>query len=430
MPIKLTEADLRRVFPHGRKDYIDAIVAEQDFLAEHGILNSSLRWCHFCAQIGAETGGLKIVRENMSYRASRIMQIFGIGRHSARIMWGEASRLAGNPYALAERVYGLGNKSMARRLGNTKDGDGFNYRGWGPGQVTGKGQTLQYGSQLGLDLEAKPELLEDVATGLKAFVLEWTHRNLNRYADLNQGDAVSKGVNLGNPRHKATPNGLQHRRSWYKKAWAHWRDADAGEAVTAIERNTNWMVLRFGDDSVEVEAMQKRLAALGYHLGAIDGIFGKETQRKVRAFQGDHGLQADGIVGRLTWAALNTADEVDRGERTETTGDDLAEKGSRTVTEARKVQRTGVLTMFGGLGGLGAAFTIPKTIAEVPSFIESVKENSEAWSSALSWLFTPAGLVAMGATIAVIYGMHLAAKGKEIEDIRVDDARTGANLGK
>jgi len=131
MSIKLTEGDLRRVFPHARETYIKALLNEQPFLEKNGILASPLRWCHFCAQIGHETNGLQIVREDMRYSAKRIMQIFGLGRHSARVMWGEAARLAGKPYDLAERVYGLGNTSMARRLGNTKSGDGYNFRGWG-----------------------------------------------------------------------------------------------------------------------------------------------------------------------------------------------------------------------------------------------------------------------------------------------------------
>jgi len=36
----------------------------------------------------------------------------------------------------------------------------------------------------------------------------------------------------------------------------------------------------------------------------IDGFFGPMTQEAVRDFQGSHGLKVDGIIGPITWAAL------------------------------------------------------------------------------------------------------------------------------
>ncbi|MEH2470469.1 putative chitinase [Nitrobacteraceae bacterium AZCC 2161] len=64
-----------------------------------------------------------IVREDMNYRAERIGQIFGV--HSAKVTPAEAERLAHNPKALAERVYGLGNPKWAKEPGNTQPGDGY-----------------------------------------------------------------------------------------------------------------------------------------------------------------------------------------------------------------------------------------------------------------------------------------------------------------
>jgi predicted chitinase len=74
----------------------------------------------------------------MSYNAPRLLEVFGAGRHSAGITPGEAQALARRPEAIAERVYGLGNPSKARELGNTQSGDGFRYRGGGLMQTTGR----------------------------------------------------------------------------------------------------------------------------------------------------------------------------------------------------------------------------------------------------------------------------------------------------
>ena len=63
--------------------------------------------------------------------------------------------------------------------------------------------------------------------------------------------------------------------------------------------------LRRGSKGSQVKALQQLLNSLGYNCGKVDGIFGANTEKAVRAFQKAKGLAVDGIVGPKTRAALN-----------------------------------------------------------------------------------------------------------------------------
>lgn len=52
------------------------------------------------------------------------------------------------------------------------------------------------------------------------------------------------------------------------------------------------------------ELLQERLAMLKYPVGQLDGINGTQTQNAIQAFQKDHQLVVDGIVGMNTWQQL------------------------------------------------------------------------------------------------------------------------------
>ena len=62
---------------------------------------------------------------------------------------------------------------------------------------------------------------------------------------------------------------------------------------------TNRPTLAQGASGDAVKVLQQRLGAL-----VVDGQFGPATNNRLRQWQGQHGLVADGVCGPLTWAAL------------------------------------------------------------------------------------------------------------------------------
>lgn len=101
--------------------------------------------------------------------------------------------------------------------------------------------------------------------------------------------------------------------------------------------------IRYGDDGPEVKALQEQLNGAGYQVTA-DGDFGKTTEVAVKAFQKDRGLDADGVVGQMTYKALMGRElPVSRSLSTNPT--------RRVIQEALRYQ--GVPYSFGGTSPSG-----------------------------------------------------------------------------
>lgn len=63
-------------------------------------------------------------------------------------------------------------------------------------------------------------------------------------------------------------------------------------------------ILRLGMTGTAVTQLQERLKAIGLFNGAVDGVFGVETEIAVQEVQRRYNLEPDGIVGPATWAVL------------------------------------------------------------------------------------------------------------------------------
>lgn len=268
---------VRDVAPNAAPALVTALTRASELRAAG--LTTPLRLAHFLAQIAAETQNFTRLRESGKYTTKRIVEVFGVGRHSAAVTPAEAAKLAGDEYALFERVYGRGNPIKAKELGNTQAGDGYKYRGGGAMHSTGRAAYARIG------LEKNPDLIETADHCIKGALDHWVRNGCNALADANDIRAITKKVNGGY-------NGYDERVAWFNRLWPLLRaDEDPAESWVAAQ------------PSELTRLLQEQLVQLGYAI-KVDGRYGPKTTEAVVAFQKANGIKVDGIAGDITKAAI------------------------------------------------------------------------------------------------------------------------------
>ncbi|MEY9466276.1 putative chitinase [Bradyrhizobium ottawaense] len=303
MPQSITAAQLKSIAGSGaRADLIAAIVRGWPNAVAKAGLTSRLRAAHFLAQIMTETGGLSILEESGAYRAARIMEIFGVGRHSAAVTEAEAKRIAALPVAqrgpvLFNRVYGVGNPTKMREFGNTGPNDGWLYRGGGMMQATGKSNYAAMAKKTGLPLVEHPELLHQPDSAFMAAYLEWAQDGrCNAAADRDDVVEVRRIINGGR-------NGLAECRKYLAKAKQALADyAAAPAAFVALDPVADQAAVVPDPAPPNVQPLdpdvqgdpilfdvQRRLKARRYSPGVIDGRWGSGISGALSGFMNDRG---------------------------------------------------------------------------------------------------------------------------------------------
>lgn len=144
-----------------------------------------------------------------------------------------------------------------------------------------------------------------------------------KYRGDGYGDANHMGVYLGNGvalhasasrgcvaesvfQERTVPNG-----GWNRVGLPPWVDygLEAGgveSAPVGVVDVSRFYRVKRGCLGGAVRRLQTWLSDLGYDIGphGVDGDFGADTEAAVLRFQREHGLKADGIVGRETWSGL------------------------------------------------------------------------------------------------------------------------------
>ncbi|MCD1264088.1 hypothetical protein B5M44_04035 [Shinella sumterensis] len=174
----------------------DLAAAFNKYAAAYGV-NNQKRISEFLANVCHETGGFTRLSENLNYSVEGLMKTFGRHRISAADVnrLGRSGKRAADQKAIANKIYG--GEWGRTNLGNTQPNDGWDYRGSGPGQVTGRANFAKVEKESGIPVVANPDLLRQADAGMKAALILWQKWGLNEMADNGQTTAIRKRWNGG-----------------------------------------------------------------------------------------------------------------------------------------------------------------------------------------------------------------------------------------
>ena len=181
----------------GLRDGI-AISAASVF-ARYGI-DTPLLVAHVMAQISHECGAGRDIVENLNYSAERMTQVWPSRFPTVT----SAAPFSHNPRALANKVY---NGRMGNRPGSD---DGYDFRGRGGSQTTGREGYERVKRQTGLDVVSNPDILIDPKYFLLCAVSDFVNCGCLPFAKADDVLGVTKLLNGGTI-------GLTDRIEWLKR---------------------------------------------------------------------------------------------------------------------------------------------------------------------------------------------------------------------
>lgn len=178
--------------------------------AKYGIVSDNVVALIF-GQFSAETGCGRDMEESGNYSAARLLQVF-----PTHFSHSQAIEYQHNARQVFDHAYG-------GRMGNAPppSDDGFNYRGRGLSQVTGKNGYAALAKKTSLDLVAHPELIIAPDTALECGVADFILCGCMPYAVKNDLVGVSAMLNVGHyTSNTGAINGWHDRVTW-TSLWKH-----------------------------------------------------------------------------------------------------------------------------------------------------------------------------------------------------------------
>lgn len=223
-------------------------------------INTNNRIAGFLAQTSHESADFTRFIESTNYSWDRLVEVFGRRYFPTDAFAKEFNRDAKR---IANYVYSDHTPARKSKLGNTEPNDGWNFRGSGLIQLTGRSNVSAFASSVEMNPEEAAAYCRTKRGAIHSACWFWSSRNINKFADAGDIIGMSKAVNGGDI-------GLADRKS----RWARNKNLSflAGEYPTVSK----------GAKGELVKRIQK---ALGFSDRDADGIYGNQTLSAIRAWQ-------------------------------------------------------------------------------------------------------------------------------------------------
>jgi putative chitinase len=280
----ITFDQFRRMIPTNKEPQVWYDLAV-DFFRKYDITTPN-RIAGFMAQCAHESRDFMSLEENLNYSVDALLRVFpryfGPGKRNP-------AEYARNPQKLANYVYMDEFRTPQGRMGNTRPGDGWRFRGRGIKQLTGRNNYTTFANSVGMTAEEAAEYLSTKKGAFESACWFWKTNDISKFADADDIVGMSRRINGGDI-------GLQDRTLRYNRAKALLSGSQVQENTQRPA--SSQFPIRRGSSGETVRRIQQALK-----IGA-DGNFGSNTEKAVMSWQRSNKYTVNGIIDEVQFKKI------------------------------------------------------------------------------------------------------------------------------
>jgi len=167
--------------------HAEALIGPMNMAIEKADLFTPSRLAAFIAQCGHESAGFRFMEENLNYKAESLCRTWPSHFNAEN-----AAEYAHQPEKIANRAY-----ANRMKNGDEDSGDGWNYRGRGWLQTTGRTGYEQLSDATQIDFISNPDAVATPEGAAISAAVFWEKHRLNNHVDNNDFVGLTKAINGG-----------------------------------------------------------------------------------------------------------------------------------------------------------------------------------------------------------------------------------------